>query len=121
MRFANLIVVTTIVLGLAFAVQHFSHANAADDVVVADADKVYPMSYRLADLPVWSQDGKMASATLLMAYLKDNAAWGKSSAMGPYPRNKPSALVVSTTNANHELIADALNRLRNSMVQSGTE
>ena len=120
MRFANLIVVTTIVLGLAFAAQHFPNANAADDVV-ADADKVYPVSYRLTDLPVWSQDGKMASATLLMAYLKSNAAWGKSSTMAPYPREKPSALVVSTTRADHKLIADALDRLRDTLVQSDAE
>ena len=111
MRFTNLIVVATVVLGFGFSVaQQLPNANATDNVVVADADKVYPMSYQLTDLPVWSQNGKTFNPAILMAYLKASvdAAWETSSKMAPYK----SSLVIATTSTNHDRIAELLEDLR---------
>lgn len=111
MRFTHLIVVATIALGSGFSFAHrFPNANAADKVVVADADKVYPMSYRLNDLPVWTQDGKTFNTMALIAYLKTlvDAAGETSLTIAPYE----SSLVVATTSANHARIQKLLRALR---------
>jgi hypothetical protein len=120
MRLITSILAIAIFGSATFAVtQLLPKSVAADTAAIADADKVYPMSYRLTDLPVWSQDGKTFDPTILMAYIKtsvDTNAWGNSSTMASFPKN--SSLVIATTSANHDLIADALKRLRDSMVQT---
>ncbi|WP_044303732.1 hypothetical protein [Rhodopirellula sallentina] len=123
MRLIKLVMAIIVFGWAAFAVtQMLPKSVAADTATIADAVKVYPMTYRLTDLPVWSQDGKTFDPTILMAYIKtsvDTNAWGKSSTMAPFASK--SSLVISTTSANHDLILTALERLRASMVQSGEE
>lgn len=121
MRFSNLIVAATIVLAVGFTFTHqLSSTLAADDAVVADADNVYPVSYRLTDLPVWSQDGKTFNPTILMAYLKatvDADAWNTVSTMAPYK----SCLVIATTSANHDRIKNVLGDLRKAALAPDAE
>ncbi|TWU10340.1 hypothetical protein Pla52o_57140 [Novipirellula galeiformis] len=123
MRYMKLIFAVTLTIVCAIAIVNRSPTKAIADEI-ADVDKVFPVSHRLNDLPVWNQDGKTFNPMILMAYLKasaDTAGWGKTSTMAPYPPEKPSVLVISTTSADHDLIADALKRLRDSMVQTDVE
>lgn len=106
-----------VLCGFAFA-HHLQPAGAADDAVVAEAEKVYPMIYAVKDLPVWtgsveSEDVGKFDPTILMAYIKasvDSKSWGERSTMQPYLGNL--CLVISTTSANHGAISDLLQELR---------
>ena len=114
MRLIKPIVAIAIVLAATFAaVQSLPTSVAADTAPLSDAGKVYPMAYRLTDLPVWSQDGKTFDPMILMAYIKasvDTNAWGTSSTMAPFAEN--SSVVISTNSANHKAIQDVLKQLR---------
>ncbi|WP_372721647.1 hypothetical protein [Novipirellula sp.] len=116
MRLIKPIMAAMIVFACAFvAIQGLPNSVAAD--TISDAEKVHPRTYRLADLPVWSQDGKTFNATILMAYLKasvDPNAWGKASTMAPYTE----CLVISTNSANHDAIHDVIEQLRESTTKA---
>ena len=114
MRFMKSIFAVTLLCACGFAVSIglTSSVAAGTDSV---ADKVYPMSYRLGDLPVWSRDGGTFDPAILMAYMKasvDPTAWGAGSTMAAFAEQ--SSLVVSTTSQNHNAIHDLLKGLRES-------
>lgn len=50
-------VALTIVSAMLVAAPHPTAATADE---VADAEKIYPISHRFDELPVWTQDGKTA-------------------------------------------------------------
>lgn len=77
--------------------------------------KPYVLAYNISDLPVWSKGGDFAPEILMSMIVQtiDPASWeglGGPSTMAPY--EKRSALVISTTAANHEAIANSLEALR---------
>jgi len=126
MRLIKPIMAAMIVFACAFvAIQGLPHSVAAD--TIADAEKVHPRTYRLADLPVWSQDGKTFNATILMAYLKasvDPNAWGNASTMAPYTLTTApytECLVISTNSANHDAIHDVIEQLRESTTKAAVK
>ena len=90
-------------------------ASAADDVSESQNTKVYPKTYRLEDLPVWSKDGSYNPKLMIMLIEssispKSWEALGGPSSMAPYPQN--ASLVVSTTSDNHDALSDVLKQLR---------
>ena len=88
-------------------------ATAADADPVSESCNVFTKTYRLADMPVWSSDGRVFNPIILMAHLKatvDSGAWGSTSQMRPY--GGEDCLVISTSAENHDSIATALESLR---------
>ncbi|GAA5511272.1 hypothetical protein [Novipirellula caenicola] len=90
-------------------------ASAADDVAAAQNTKVYTVTYRLEDLPVWSKDGHFDYKLICMLIHssispKSWEALGGPSTMAPYPQN--FSLVVSTTSDNHDALSALFKQLR---------
>lgn len=91
----------------------FSTAIADSPTADASTAKIFTKSYRLADMPVWTEGGTTFNPAILVAYLKSSVKpsdWNADSRMAPYPKQK--CLVVSTTAANHDSIAEVLESLR---------
>ena len=82
--------------------------------------KIYAMTYRLKELPVWSSDGEF-DPTVLISLIQSSVAptsWeasGGASTMAPYTQN--ASLVVATTSANHDELQILLERLRKSIAR----
>ena len=94
----------------------FSTAIADGPTAVASTSKVFTKTYRLADMPVWTEGGTSFNPAILVAYLKSSVKpndWNAGSRMAPYPTQK--SLVVSTTAANHDAITELLESLRTAM------
>lgn len=109
MRYSTPVAAIALVVVLAFT------GGVPTSVAVGESReaKVYPRTYRIMDLPVYSLGGERFEPSFLMAYLKANvdpASWDGRSMMAPYPQNR--ALVISTTNENHEAIKKILDRFR---------
>ncbi|GAA5504631.1 hypothetical protein Rcae01_00070 [Novipirellula caenicola] len=91
-------------------------AFAENPIPAKEVAKTYPVTYRTADLPVWTKDGKW-SPELLMTLIQSAispTSWeaaGGTSAMAPYPQN--SSIVILTTSENHDELQSLLNRFRN--------
>jgi hypothetical protein len=87
--------------------QRASSGQAADDDT-----QVYPMTYRLHDLPVWSKEGNF-NPSMLIALIESRISpdqWNKSSKLAPYFQD--ASLVVSTTRTNHRALAELISHLR---------
>ena len=80
-----------------------------------DDNNVYPMTYRLSDLPVWTKQGEY-NPQLLIDFIqvsvspKTWATEGGPSTMAVYPKGE--SLVVSTTSKNHQALQKLLERFR---------
>lgn len=109
MRYFAPVAAVALVLALAPFVRELPTSDAAEQV------KVYPKTYRVSDLPIWTEDGSSIDVSVLRAYLEatvDPASWGKTSQMSLYPKNL--SLVIFTTEENHAAIHDIFKRFRDS-------
>ena len=100
---------------VALAQDKSQEVSAADDVAAAQNTKVYPVTYRLEDLPVWSKDGHYDPNLMIMLIHSpiSPTSWealGGPSTMAPYAQN--FSLVVSTTSDNHDALSALLKQLR---------
>lgn len=99
----------------AVAQQPTPQTVATEKAAAEQEAKVYPVTYRVEDIPVWSHDGAF-DPTLLMALIQSSVnpeSWeasGGPSTMAPYA--KTASLVVSTTSDNHDELKSLLERLR---------
>ncbi len=90
-------------------------ASAKDAPAVAVDAKVYPVNYRIGDLALYTKDGSF-NPVVMIHFIENSIApetWearGGPSTMAPYPQN--NSLVISTTSANHDALAEALSKLR---------
>ncbi len=99
----------------AFTLQMLPQAIAAEPVPVAEEAKVFPIVYRVGDLPVWSKEGDYTPdllMTLIQATISPDTweAKGGPSALAPYPQD--AAIIVRTTASNHDALALLIKRFR---------
>jgi beta-mannanase len=82
----------------------------------ASPEKVYAMTYAVADLPVWRtnlKDAPKFSPEVLTKYLRstvDPNSWNTGGEIRPNQRT--ASLVIAQSQSNHEKIADALKAFR---------
>ncbi len=112
MRLTFPLLLVVVLLAVVVVGKPFAVASADESVAVATADNVV-VSYRIADLPVWSEGGETFAPAILMTHLKASVApdsWGKTSRMAS--SSKSRSLVISTTRENHKIIQNTLQALR---------
>lgn len=110
MRFLKPIFAMTLLLVCALTVTvGLTNSVASDANDAVDAGKVYPVSYRISDLPIWSQDGKTFNPSILIAYVNASSDTnGSHAGLIMAPSAKKSCVVIATTSKSHDLIADLL-------------
>ena len=90
-------------------------AAVGSEATVDEAVKVYPITYTVDGLPVWTKSGKL-DLGLLMQHIQltvNPSSWtaaGGASAMGVSPND--NRLIISTTSANHNAIGALFKRLQ---------
>lgn len=111
-HFKALAAVISAVVLAAMSTQGFPVADAADENATPKAEPVYAMTYKVSDLPIYSQDGEL-DGSILIAYVKaavDSKTWDEGSQIAPHARN--GRLIIVTTSDNHKTIGKSLEAFR---------
>jgi len=99
-------------------VTHIIHKGDGKDVLIYEDNKIYPVTYSLSDLPVWTKDGGSYNPKMLEQHLKSMINFKHmqpASTMSFDSVN--SRLIIATNKQLHQLISEVFEELQASSVE----